>query len=155
MLFRSGNTNITFDSPKTVYWNFTGTGVQKWSSTSWATSSGGTPGVNNFPLAQDTAVFDNAGTAGTVEIDAGFSVGTVNMSSRTSTMDITCNPGNLYVFGDFIVGSGVSLSPNGTYPDRGVYMQGRSSTTLTTAEKTFQFPVYLDSYSGTVTLQGN
>ena len=56
-----GNTNITFPAAKTVYWNLAG--AQNWSATGWATSSGGSPAVNNFPLAQDTAVFDKIGRA--------------------------------------------------------------------------------------------
>ena len=52
-----GNSGITF-TPKTVYWNLAG--AQNWSATGWASTSGGTPDVNNFPLAQDTCVFDNA-----------------------------------------------------------------------------------------------
>jgi hypothetical protein len=59
------NSGITFDAPKTVYWNLAGT--QAWSATGWATTNNGTPAVNNFPLAQDTATFTEAGAAGTVD----------------------------------------------------------------------------------------
>jgi hypothetical protein len=56
-----GNSGVTFPAPKTVYWNLTGN--QDWSATAWATTSGGTPALDNFPLAQDTAVFDDTGAA--------------------------------------------------------------------------------------------
>ena len=49
------NNNITFDAPKTVYWNLAGT--QNWSATGWATTNNGAPAANNFPLPQDTATF--------------------------------------------------------------------------------------------------
>lgn len=58
------NSGITFTTPKTVYWNLAGT--QSWLSTGWATTNTGTPAANNFPLAQDTAVFTEAGAAGTI-----------------------------------------------------------------------------------------
>jgi hypothetical protein len=50
-----------------VYWNLAGS--QNWSATGWASTSGGSPALSNFPLAQDTAVFDNAGAAGTVTLN--------------------------------------------------------------------------------------
>jgi hypothetical protein len=61
-----GNSGVTFPAPKTVYWNLAGT--QNWSATAWATTSGGVPATNNFPLAQDTTVFDDTGSAGTVTV---------------------------------------------------------------------------------------
>jgi hypothetical protein len=62
-----GNSGVTFPAPKTVYWNLAGT--QNWSADGWATTSGGVPATNNFPLAQDTAVFDDTGSAGTVTVN--------------------------------------------------------------------------------------
>jgi hypothetical protein len=82
-----GNTNITFPAAKTVYWNLAG--AQNWSATAWATSSGGTPAVNNFPLAQDTAVFDNAGSVtGNITIDRSWNIGELNCGTRSTTMRI-------------------------------------------------------------------
>jgi hypothetical protein len=78
-----GNSGVTFPAPKTVYWNLAGS--QNWSATAWATTSGGTPALDNFPLAQDTAVFDNTGAAGTVNMQT-FNIGSVDMSARTSAM---------------------------------------------------------------------
>jgi hypothetical protein len=74
-----GNSGVTFPAPKTVYWNLAGT--QGWSATAWATTSGGTPALNNFPLAQDTAVFDDTGSAGTVQLQT-FNIGTIDASAR-------------------------------------------------------------------------
>jgi len=103
-----GNTGITFPAPKTVYWNLAGT--QDWSATAWASGSGGTPAVNNFPLAQDTAVFDNAGSVGTVIINAAWNIGTLDASARTSAMTLTTSTNAPVVYGDWKFGTGVTSS---------------------------------------------
>jgi hypothetical protein len=138
-----GNSNITFTAAKTVYWNLTGT--QNWSSTGWATASGGTPALANFPLAQDTAIFDNAGAATTVSIDAPWNIGTVNMSARTSAM--TISGANVpTVYGNWTAGSGVTQSfTNST-------LFGAAGTqTITSAGKSF-FAVRNVNPSGTISL---
>ena len=102
-----GNSGITFPAPKTVYWNLAG--FQNWSATGWATSSGGSPAVNNFPLAQDTAVFDNTGSVtGTITIDAAWNIGTFDASARTSSMTLT--GGSPLIYGDWKSGTGLTLS---------------------------------------------
>jgi hypothetical protein len=103
-----GNTGITFPAPKTVYWNLAG--AQNWSSTGWATSSGGTPATNNFPLAQDTAVFDNTGVVGTITINTLWNIGTFDASLRTSAMTLTTSTISPLVYGDWKFGTGVTSS---------------------------------------------
>ena len=106
-----GNTGITFPAPKTVYWNLAGT--QNWSATAWATGSGGTPNINNFPLAQDTAVFDNTGAAGTITIQTNWSIGTFDASLRTSAMTLTVNINDgPIIYGDWKFGTGVTSTSN-------------------------------------------
>jgi hypothetical protein len=100
------NAGITFPAAKTVYWNLAG--AQSLSSTGWAPTSGGTPDINNFPLAQDTAVFNNAGAAGTVSIDASFNIGTLDMSARTTAMTIATTNTTLNIYGDMKNGTGVT-----------------------------------------------
>jgi fibronectin-binding autotransporter adhesin len=112
-----GNTGITFPAPKTVYWNLAG--AQDWSATAWATGSGGTPAINNFPLAQDTAVFDNAGSVtGTITIQRAWNIGTMDASNRTSAMTLfqVITTGDFsIVYGDWKFGTGVTLaSTSGT-----------------------------------------
>jgi hypothetical protein len=102
------NLGITFPAAKTVYWNLAGT--QNWSAIGWATSSGGTPAVNNFPLAQDTAVFNNAGSAGTVTIERNWNIGTFDASGRTSAMTLSTSTIQLAVYGDWKFGTGVTSS---------------------------------------------
>lgn len=128
-----GNTNITFPAAKTVYWNLAG--AQNWSATGWATSSGGAPAVNNFPLAQDTAVFDNTGSVtGTITINQDFNLPAINMSARTSAMTLaqTSSISGNYIYGSWTNGSGTTLSFNGWLD-----FAGTGTQVLTTAGKTF------------------
>ena len=85
------NSNITFATPKTVYWNQPAGG--NWSDAAWATSSGGTVDINNFPLGQDTAVLDNTGVGAlsTIVMDYGWVLGTVNASALTNALTINWN----------------------------------------------------------------
>jgi hypothetical protein len=107
------NSGITFPAPKTVYWNLAG--AQNWSATGWCTGSGGTPDINQFPLAQDTAVFDNTGSAGTVTVDAAWNIGTFDASLRTSAMALTATS-SFFVYGDWKFGTGVTSNSTANVP---------------------------------------
>mgnify|MGYP000016939549 CR=1 FL=1 len=130
------NTNITFDTAKTVYWNLTGS--VNWSSNGWALTSGGTPGTNNFPLAHDTVVFNFTGAAGTVIIDKDWAVGTVNMSARTSAMTLDLAAAKVfYITGSFTFGTGVTSE--GTLGSGSAYIFcGTTTQTLDTAGVTLK-----------------
>lgn len=106
------NTGISFAAPVTYYWNLAGS--QNWSANGWATSSGGTPSAANFPLSQDTAVFDNAGAAGTVTLDADWYLPNLDMSARTNAMTFVMDNRNPSSWGDFKMGTGVTPSSTGT-----------------------------------------
>jgi hypothetical protein len=144
-----GNTNITFDAPKTVYWNLSGT--RNWDATAWAASSGGVPAVNNFPLAQDTAVFDEAGAAGTIGLGS-WNIGTIDMSTRTTAFTLNIFAisapaiyGSLTFFSNLTLGGGLS----------GLVFAGRGVTqTITSAGKTFPSPntITIENLTGTVQL---
>jgi hypothetical protein len=138
-----GNAGITFPAPKTVYWNLGGTVV--WSATAWATGSGGTPDINQFPLAQDTAVFDDAGAAGTIQFQT-FNIGTINASARTSAITLSYNAASV-VYGNYTLGSGVT-----TTNANGHTFSGRGTQTITSAGKTLSFPITIDCVTGTVQL---
>lgn len=135
-----GNSGITFPAAKTVYWNLTGT--QSWSSTGWATGSGGTPAANNFPLAQDTAVFDDTGAAGTITVEQ-FNIGTINASGRTSAMTLSFGSA-MTVYGDVSYGSGLTISgfAEPTF-------SGRGTQTYTTAGKTITNGLVIAKPTGT------
>jgi hypothetical protein len=64
---RGNCSGITFSTPKTVYWNLSGT--QNWSANGWCAASGGTPSTDYFPLPQDTAIFNNAGAVTQINVE--------------------------------------------------------------------------------------
>lgn len=141
---RGNNTNITFPAAKTVYWNLAG--AQNWSATGWATSSGGAPAVNNFPLAQDTAVFNNAGSmTGNITIEANWGVGTLDSSARTSAGTIVVSS-NYDILGNLLLGTGITFNGSAIQ-----YFSGRSTTqTITTNGVTINPRIYIRAVSGTV-----
>jgi len=140
-----GNSGITFPAPKTVYWNLAG--AQNWSATAWAPGSGGSPDINNFPLAQDTAVFDEAGSVtGTITIDQPWNIGTFDASARTSAMTLTTSTNSPFIYGDWKFGTGVTSSSTAgelTFAKRG-------TQTITSNGVTFNFPVTILATAGTV-----
>lgn len=141
-----GNSGITFPAAKTVYWNLAG--AQSWHATGWATSSGGSPASANFPLAQDTAVFDNTGSVtGTININTGWNIGTIDMSARTSAMTLSVSS-SFAIYGNWINGTGTTLSGTSI-----VTFSGQGSQTITSAGKSFTQPITINSPGGTVTLQ--
>lgn len=144
-----GNSGITFATGQTVYWNLAG--AQNWSATGWATSSGGTPAAANFPLAQDTAVFDNTGSVtGTITVNANWNIGTVDMSGRTSAMTLG-NSSNLpTIYGNWTNGSGTTLSGTGS-----LTFAGRTTQTITSASKTFTQGISVVKIGSTLTLGDN
>jgi hypothetical protein len=143
-----GNSGITFPSPKTVYWNLSGS--QTFSATAWATSSGGTPDVNNFPLAQDTAIFDNAGSIGTANSGNGISwnFGTIDSSSRTSAATLNFN-GTVNIHGDFKNGTGITYSNSSAI---GLTFANRGTQTITSNGVAFNNGITIDSATGIVQL---
>jgi hypothetical protein len=140
-----GNSGIVFTS-KTVYWNLAG--AQNWSATGWAPSSGGTVDINQFPLAQDTAVFDNTGSAGTVTINSAWNIGTVDASARTTAMTLSVGTNTPDIFGDWKWGSGVtSTSSAGT-----LNFTKRGTQTITSNGITFGCNITIDSFNGNTQL---
>ena len=113
------NANITLATPKTVYWNLVGGGT--WNlSTAWALTSGGTPAVGNYPLPQDTAIFQDTGlNSGAIITLSGFAVGTIDASTRTLPMSFAGSSSFLQnIYGDFKLSSAVtstSVAANPTF----------------------------------------
>ena len=143
-----GNSGITFDAPKTVYWrNATNA---NWGATTWSATDGGTADVTQFPLAQDTAIFPsgypNSGV--TVTINAAYNIGTIDMSARTSnTMTLACSQ-SPSIYGNWINGTGTTLSGTGT-----LTFAGRGSQAITSAGKAFTQAFTINTPGGSVTLQ--
>ena len=139
-----GNSGITFPAAKTVYWN--SAVASNWNSTAWATTPAGTPAVNNFPLAQDTATFTDSGlVAGTVDV-VGYNIGTIDASGRTSAMTLSyVDSPTLY--GSYTLGSGVTISGTSS-----LTFSGRGTQTFTSAGKTITFPIIVDKTAGAFVL---
>jgi hypothetical protein len=140
-----GNTGITTATPKTVYWNLSGT--QNWTATGWATSSGGSPAADNFPLAQDTAIFDDAGSAGTITVTSTYALPSIDASARTSAMTLTASAG-MSSYGGMLLGSGVSTS----WSNQDLTFLGRGSYNLNSAGKNMPY-ITMQGFGGTMTLQ--
>jgi hypothetical protein len=102
-----GNSGITFVT-KDVYWNLAGN--QNFTATAWALSDGGTPDVNNFPLAQDTAIITSTSPASgsTITLSTAYLTPTIDTSDRTSNTLTLTGSANLY--GDLILGTGITAT---------------------------------------------
>ena len=151
------NSGITFSTPKTVYWNLAGT--QNWTANGWATTNNGTPNVNNFPLPQDTATFTEAGAAGTVTINGGVAVGTIQMADGVSnrTTPFTLAVGlSFYVYGDVTLFSGLTVSSlsHNWYFAANNYVQNFKTNGAVVAVNQIQIGVYNTS-AGTFKLLDN
>lgn len=142
-----GNTGITTATPKTVYWNLSGT--QNWTATAWAASSGGSPAADNFPLAQDTAIFDDAGSAGTITVTSTYGLPSIDASARTSAMTLSAGA-NMTTYGGIVLGSGVTTS----WSTRVLIFSGRGSYNINSAAKTMPY-ILMAAPGGTLTLQAS
>lgn len=149
-----GNSGITFPAPKTVYYRSAASA--NWGATTavWSLTNGGTADINAFPLAQDTAVFPSSPTAypstgGTVTINSGWNIGSVDMSQRTAaTMTLATSTNAPFIYGNWTNGSGTTMSGAGT-----LTFAGRGAQTLLSAGKAFTQTVVINTPGGSVTLQ--
>jgi hypothetical protein len=145
------NSGITFDAAKTVYWNFTAGG--SWSQTVWATSSGGTPAVNNFPLAQDTVIIENTGlnTSATITIDiTGVWIGELNASGRSLAMTLANGTSTARIYKNIALSSSVTQTGTGTWT-----MSGQGTVQTLTIARAFILNFSIDSPGGTFRLISN
>lgn len=140
---------ITFSAAKTVYWNKAAGG--NWTDTdAWAASSGAGTASTNFPLMQDTAVIENTGlnASATVTLDSNPNIGSIDASTRTTAMGLA-QPGLYRVYGNFVMGSGVTLSGAAN----SVSFLGSADQSVTMNTATFTRPMVIDKpVAGTVTL---
>jgi hypothetical protein len=147
-----GNSGITFPAAKTVYyrqtgsanWGVTGTG-------SWSLTSGGALDPAAFPLAQDTAIFPAAtypASGSVTTINADYNIGTIDMNLRTSnTMTLAMGASVLIVYGNWVNGTGITISGVGS-----LSFQGRGTQTITSAGRSFTQNIGTISPGGSVTL---
>ena len=150
-----GNVNITVTAAKNVYWNYPNA-LGNWGITApFATSSGGTTAVANFPLAQDTVIFDNTGlgTTGTVTYDRNWALGRLNFTSVTNPA--TFNMGSYPAFYlDVIFSSSLTLQQTGGTI---ALFYNKGTQTLVSAGLTFPQGIgtgFSNLSSSTLTLSG-
>ena len=126
------NSNITFAAGTTKYWSTVSGASASWSGTAWATSTGGAPALNNFPLAQDTCIIDDSGattgnglrTGNTVTIDALWNMGTLNFSGRTVAFNWTQGNQDPVLYGDVTLTTAMTMTtvtgtPTWTFANQG------------------------------------
>jgi hypothetical protein len=142
----TNNSNITFDAGKTVYWNLAG--AQSWSAVGWATSSGGTPAVNNFPLAQDTAVFDNTGSVtGTISVNISWYLPAINIT-KTGAMTLANGTNTPRFFGNVTLQAATVTTGTGAW----TYAAYGATSTFTSNGATFTAPLTVNVPTGELTL---
>jgi hypothetical protein len=141
-----GNSNITFNAGKTVY----RVGTGNWSATQWSLSSGGSVDVNNFPLAQDTALFDTGTTTGTHTIDAGWNIGTLNMSALNVAVTLATGTTAPTIYSNVTLDSDITLTGTGA-----LTFSGASNQTLTSAGDTFTQALTINKPAGTSLIFGD
>lgn len=142
----TNNSNITFGAGQTVYWNLAG--AQNWSAVAWATSSGGAPAVNNFPLAQDTAVFDDTGSVtGTITIQIGWALPAISIT-KTGAMTLASGTTAPRIFGSLTLQAATVTTGTGAWS----YAAYGVASTFTSNTATFTPPLTINAPTGTVTL---
>jgi hypothetical protein len=148
------NTNITLATPKTVYWNLPtgGTGYNT-TTAAWALTSGGAPSNANFPLPQDTAIFEDTGLNSGVSIAMANSpnIGTINTSTRTLPMTFSMTTFLSNIYGDLTLSSAVTI----TGTTGGFVFSGYNKTqTITSSGATVEAGMTVNNLSTTTTLSG-
>jgi hypothetical protein len=145
-----GNSGITFTAAANKYWNLAAGG--NWGGAiGWATGSGGTPNINDFPLAQDTCFFEATGlnSGATITVNAAYNIGTIDMSARTTnTMTLATGSTTPAIYGNWVNGTGTTLTGTGA-----MTFAGRGSQTVTSAGRAFTQAFTISTPNGSVTLQ--
>jgi hypothetical protein len=142
-----GNSNITFDAPKTVY----RVGTGSWSATQWSLTSGGSVDVNNFPLAQDIMVFDTGTVTGTHTIDGAWQLGSLDCSLLNVAVTIASGTVTPTFYGDITLDADITLTGTGVFTFAG---QGVTRN-ITSAGDVFTQPLTINAPLGTVRLVDN
>ena len=126
------NSNITFGAGVNKYFSTVAGVSASWSGTAWATSSGGVPALNNFPLAQDTCIIDDSGATtgnglrngGVITIDVSWQMGTLNFSNRTVPFGWTQGNQDPVIYGNVTLTTAMTMitvtgTPSWTFANQG------------------------------------
>lgn len=140
-----GNSGITFTAAANKYFvSATGGSL---GNAFWALSSGGAVSANNFPLPQDTIIFDNASmnSGATVTFTPAFWFGSIDCSARTTPMTMSVTAG-IRVLQDLTLDADVTVSGAGQ-----IYFNGYANTqTVTVNGATLGTSLIANGYNNTV-----
>ena len=147
------NTNITFTAGVNKYWSLAAGG--NWNSVAWATTSGGTPNANNYPLPQDSCIIENTGlnVSATITMNVNATFTTIDMSTRTNAMTLSIPDGIVInVLGDWINGSGLVGVGSVINSTGGIYFSNNvgGTSNITSAGKVWSPYIYVN---GNVTVK--
>lgn len=80
-----GNSNITFDAPRTVYWVTAAGGTYSTSTSAWSSTAGGAGSTTYFPIPQDIGTIVDTGlnAGASISFNSSYYVPTINAASRT------------------------------------------------------------------------
>jgi hypothetical protein len=148
------NSGINFTAPKTVYFVYTGTGFTDWNAANvWATSSGGVGSDANYPLAQDTVIYDDNSSAVGITFSmtptSGYAylfVGNLSFATRTNSLTLLNATGLCSV-------SDVTFSSAVTATQVNIIFLNNSPITYTPFS-TVGFNIVVDCFGSTVNLGG-
>lgn len=140
-----GNSGITFTAAADKFWVGNSANAN---TANWATTSGGAGATNNFPLAQDTVVFDaNSFNANgqTCTFNSGCRIGNITASGVDQTgCTMACSSSGLEILGDVTIASPFAFSGsiNTTFT-------GRTTQSIDLGGSTFTAPATINSIGGT------
>lgn len=153
-----GNSGITFTTAANKYFvNAAGGSI---GAAVWALSSGGAVSANNFPLPQDTIIFDDASmnNGATVTFTPAFWFGSIDCSARTTPMTMSVTAGirvlqDLTLDADVTVSGAGSLQFNGCANTQTVTVNGATLGTSLIANGYNNTVVFADGLTSTSSVQ--
>ena len=140
-------TGVTFTAAKTVY--YVGTVNSNWNANRWATASGGSVTLANYPLPQDTAIIDNSSlnTSATLTVNVNSLIGAITFANRTTAITVAGATNIVaYLISSLTLSSAVTVSVPITWAVRS------GTAVITSAGVVFSGAVTIDSAGGTVQL---
>lgn len=150
----NNSSSITFTTPKTVFWVQGASASQDFiSNANFATSSGGSVSSANFPLPQDTCIFDpnSFASSGKTVACAQTGVRFPNVDFSLATNSPTFTSTSPSFCGSITLIAGMTFSYTGTASIRGI--TSSQSSALTTAGKSFTSFNFTYMSSSTLSLQ--
>ena len=140
-------TGVTFTAAKTVY--YVGTSSANWNANSWATASGGTVTLANYPLPQDTAIIDNSSlnSSATLTVNVNSLIGAINFANRTTAITVA----GLYNITAYLISS-LTLSSAVTVTMPIAWAVRSGTAVITSAGVVFSGTMTIDAAGGTVQL---